>query len=167
MGPNLLRPWRLCKTLLCKATVAETGTFATGNKPHPWNGFSHMQGIPRFQCQCGDLHRRGAGFSHTHKGYRNGGEVEQVFPTRRGISQGTEQHGRECAVFPAHGKYQAVGLHQRLHDRRRFSTCAKNIAMFSSRKTASRYCNPPQNGIYCDYIPTRGYRLKRAYTTPH
>ena len=71
-------------------------------------------------------------------------------------------------VFPAHGKYQAVGLHQRLHGRRRkFSPCARNITMFSSQKTASRYCNPPQNGIYCDYIPTRGRRSKQAYTAPH
>ena len=62
-----IRPWRLHKTLLCKATVVETGTFATGKRIAFLEGF----------------------FPHA-EGYRQhtGGprDLGRVFPTRRGIS---------------------------------------------------------------------------------
>ena len=108
--------------------------------------FSHTQGMP---SRLLIVRKNIAGFSRT-----------------QGIPQGLRT--RRPLASPHTGEYRAVGLHQRLHSRhRRFSPCARNITMFSSQKTASRYCNPPQNGIYCDYIPTRGRRSKQAYTTPH
>ena len=120
---------------------------ATGKQTALLEGFfPHVQGIP---SRLLIVRKNIAGFSRT-----------------QGIPQGLRT--RRPLASPHTGEYRAVGLHRRLHGRhRRFSPCTRNITTYSSRKTASRYCNPPQNGIYCDYIPTRGRRSKQAYTTPH
>ena len=140
----------------------------TGKRTTSLGGLFHTQGMqPRIAIR---LCWAGFWTFPTRRGCRRGCLLSEKniagFSRTQGIPQGLRT--RRPLASPHTGEYRAVGLHQRLHSRhRRFSPCARNITMYSSRKTASRYCNLLQNGIYCDYIPTRGRRSKQAYTTPH